>query len=409
MEKKRARLWWERQDLRYQDDSLKFAGLDLQSHARRSGTPGFVYSADRMRANLSSLKEALHNQGVPNRIFYALKANRYLPVVTTVQSFRLCGLDVCSPRELQLGLQAGFTEQEISYTGTSLSNADLDTIAKFPSVHFNCDSLSVIRRLGERCPGRSIGIRVNLQVGAGFQDGVNLEYAGEKPTKFGIFADRYEEALELASNYDFRITTLHFHLGSGFLNEGLPKLAAALERISWFLERCPSIKVVDIGGGIGIPLREDMVAVDLNVWARIVAAFMQRNKQIREIFLEPGDFVMKDAGLLLVEVNSVENKGGTIFVGVNAGQNIHVNWAYYKIPFVVVPLKRRPGRVCTVTLAGNINEVGDLLAENIELPLPEEGDFLALLNTGGYGSSMSSDHCMRGLPGEYLIPQAARL
>jgi diaminopimelate decarboxylase len=308
-----------------------------------------------------------------------------------------------------LGLQAGFAESDISYTGTSLSNADLDTISKFPGTHFNCDSLSVIRRLGERCPGRQIGIRVNLQVGAGFQDGVNLEYAGEKPTKFGIFADRYEEALALTRKYGFRVTTLHFHLGSGFLNEGLPKLAAALERISWFLERCPSIEFVDIGGGMGIPLREDMVALDLTVWARIVATFMQRNKQIREIFLEPGDFIMKDSGLLIVEVNSVENKGGTIFVGVNAGQNIHVNWAYYKIPFVVVPLKRRPGRAYTVTVAGNINEVGDLLAENIELPLPEEGDFLALLNTGGYGSSMSSDHCMRGNPVEYLIPPAHKL
>lgn len=406
---KRARLWWERNDLRYHDDSLRFAGLDLHSHAKRSATPGYVYSADRMRTNLLSLKEALHSQGVPHRIFYALKSNRFLPVVNTIQSLRLSGLDVCSPREMLLGIQAGFAENEISYTGTSISNSDLDIICKFPGTHFNCDSLSVIRRLGERCPGRQIGIRVNLQVGAGFQDGVNLEYAGEKPTKFGIFADRYEEALALARKYGFRVTTLHFHLGSGFLNEGLPKLAAALERISWFLERCPSIEIVDIGGGMGIPLREDMVALDLTVWARIVAAFMQRNKQIREILLEPGDFIMKDAGLLIVEVNSVENKGGTIFVGVNAGQNIHVNWAYYKIPFVVVPLKRRPGRMYTVTVAGNINEVGDLLAENIELPLPEEGDFLALLNTGGYGSSMSSDHCMRGSPVEYLIPPLHKL
>jgi len=98
-----------------------------------------------------------------------------------------------------------------------------------------------------------------------------------------------------------------------------------------------------------------------------------------------------------------------MFVGVNAGQNIHVNWAYYKVPFIVVPIKRRPGKLYTVTIAGNINEVGDLLAENIQIPLPQEGDFLALLNTGGYGSSMSSDHCMRGNPVEHLIPSAQKL
>jgi diaminopimelate decarboxylase len=318
-----------------------------------------------------------------------------------------CGIDVCSPNELRFARQVGFAEQEISYTGTSMSNEDLECTRLHPGVHINCDSLSVLRRLGERCPGRSIGIRINPQVGAGLNG--SLEYAGEKATKFGIFPERYEEALALAHTFDIVVRVLHFHLGSGYLNESLPKLQKALDRCAWFLERTPTVEAVDIGGGMGVPLREDMTALDLRAWAHIIASFVERHKQIKEIWIEPGDYIVKDAGLLIVEVNYVEDKGGVIFVGVNAGQNIHVNWAYYKIPFIVVPLKRRLGKPQRVTIAGNINEVGDLLAENIPLVLPEEGDFLALLNTGGYGSSMSSNHCMRGTFVEHLIAARHKL
>lgn len=384
--------WWQRDDLAYQNDQLHFAGQNLREIATRGETPMFVYSPARVRANLERLHAALAGHGVPHKIFYALKANRFPPLIAALQQWNLCGLDVCSPNELLLARQMGFPEESISYTGTSVSNADLEVIARHPRVHVNCDALSTIRRLGERCPGRAMGIRINPQVGAGYH--AELHYAGAKATKFGIYPDRFLEAVELAKKYDLRIKQLHFHFGSGYLTPQLPQLAEALERTNWFLDQCLEIETLDIGGGLGVPVTEDRKPLDLDQWGQIIAEHAHTRGVA--IYVEPGDYLVKDAGVLLVEVNTVEEKGSTKFIGVNAGFNIQNLAVYYKTPFVVVPLTQRETPLECVTIAGNINEAIDLLAEEVWLPPVEEGDYLALLNVGGYGAASSSNHCMRG-------------
>jgi diaminopimelate decarboxylase len=145
------------------------------------------------------------------------------------------------------------------------------------------------------------------------------------------------------------------------------------------------------------------VPVDLARWAAVIA----RHAVPRglSVAVEPGDYVVKDAGLLLVQANTVEDKAGTRFVGVDAGLGILNLWAYYGIPYVVAPLAPRTGvPMQRVTISGNINEAIDLLAEDVELPALEEGDFLALVNVGGYGSAAASNHCMRGAYRELLLP-----
>lgn len=392
--------WWEREDLGYRGGALHFAGTELAEIAARHGTPTFVYSAARVRANLERLHAALAAERVDHGIFYALKANRFAPLLAAMRGWNRCGIDVCSPAELELALASGFAEAEVSYTGTSVSNADLEVIRRYPGVHINCDALSTIRRLGERCPGRAIGIRVNPQVGAGFN--AALEYAGEKATKFGVYPDRFEEALALAAQYSLRVTQLHFHFGSGYLTPQLPRLAEALARTDWFLDRCPSIDTLDIGGGMGAPLTAANAPLDLAEWAGIIGAHARR-RGLR-IHLEPGDYLVKDAGALLAEINTVEEKGGTLFAGVNAGFNLQNLAVYYKTPFIVAPLAwRADAPLRRLTVAGNINEAIDLLAEDVELPQPQEGDLIALLNTGGYGVAAGSNHCMRGRFEEVMV------
>jgi len=396
----RERLWWERDDLNYAEGRLQFAGADLARLAYSAGTPTFVYHAARVVTNLNRLAAALTTRQVPHKIFYALKANRFLPLVTYLKLTAQCGLDVCSPNELLLARQVGFAERDITYTNTSVSDNDLDVLARHPQVHVNCDALSTIRRLGQRCPGRTIGIRINPQVGAGYHAG--LHYSGHKATKFGLYQDRFGEALALARQYDLQVKTLHFHFGSGYLTPQLEALAAALQHTSWFLDQCPTIDTLDIGGGMGVPLTPEHHPLDLNQWSQLVADHAHRHNLT--IHVEPGDYLVKDAGVLMVQVNTVEAKGGTTFVGVNAGFNLQNLAVYYQTPFVVAPLQWDESRPqIPLTIAGNINEAIDLLAENVTMPLPAEGDYLALLNVGGYGASSSSNHCMRGTFSEYLL------
>lgn len=392
--------WWAREDLHYRDGQLHLAGQNLAELAYSAGTPVYAYSAERVAANLGRLAAALSGHGVRHKIFYALKANRFLPLVTFLKLAGKCGLDVCSPGELRLARQVGFREEEIIYTNTSVSNDDLEVLQRQPRVGINCDSLSTIRRLGERCPGRTIGLRINPQLGAGYHPA--LRYAGEKATKFGLYPDRFEEALGLARSYDLQIKTLHFHCGSGYLTPDLDTLAGILARTNWFLDRCPTIDTLDIGGGLGLPLVEDHQPLDLEQWAGIIAEHAQARQL--EIHLEPGDYLVKDAGALILEVNTVEEKGGVTFIGVNGGFNLQNLAVYYDTPFIIAPLEMDGSApLQQVTIAGNINEAIDLLAEDIFLPPLKEGDLLALLNAGGYGSASSSNHCMRGMFAEYLF------
>ena len=394
------RLWWEREDIEYRNGRLFLGNQDLLEFVQSAGTPVYVYNSGRVKDNLTRLSTHLANERVRFKVFYALKANRYLPLVTYLKLQGRCGVDVCSPAELKLARQVGYREAEIAYTGTSVANEDLDCLQKHPGVQVNCDAISTIKRLGQRCPGRTIGIRINPRLGAGYNEA--LCYAGDKPTKFGIYRERYQEALDTARAYNLQIKTLHFHIGSGYLTPDIAILDDILKRCHWFLDRCPDIDTLDIGGGLGVPLVEGQKPLDLAQWARTIAIHA-REKDLA-IHLEPGDFLVKDAGVLIVQVNTVEEKGQTEFVGVNGGFNIHSASAYYDIPFIVAPLTRNAsaGRQ-KKTVAGNINEAIDLLAEDVLLPPIQEGDYLALLNVGGYGSASSSNHCMRGQFSEYLI------
>jgi diaminopimelate decarboxylase len=394
------RHWWEREDLGYRDGRLHFGGRDLEAFVASAGTPTYVYRAGRVRDNLERLRGALQAQGIEHDAYYAIKANRYAPLVTYVKLLGRCGIDACSPDELLYARQVGFEEAQISYTGTSVSETDLDCLAQHPAVHVNCDALSTIRRLGARCPGRRIGIRLNPQIGAGYNE--RLQYAGTRPTKFGVYRERFNEAMALARDARLTVDTLHFHIGSGFLENALCDLEEALRRAAALLDEYPQIRRVNIGGGIGVRLAEQDTAVDLDRWASIVAKHLG-SRGVR-VQIEPGDYLLKDAGVLLVRVNTVEDKAGVRFVGVDAGLNIQNLAAYYHTPFIVAPLRWPVGaRTQRVTVAGNINEALDLLAEDVALPALAEGDLIALLNVGGYGAAMSSNHCMRGRFREYLL------
>ena len=120
--------------------------------------------------------------------------------------------------------------------------------------------------------------------------------------------------------------------------------------------------------------------------------------------MEPGDYLVKDCGILILQVDTVEKKGGTTFIGVDGGFNIQNLPVYYSTPLTVAPLAMSTTTPPEqVTIAGNINEAIDLFAQDILLPPIREGDYLGFLNVGGYGSAASSNHCMRGTFSEYLL------
>ena len=167
------------------------------------------------------------------------------------------------------------------------------------------------------------------------------------------------------------------------------------------MDRCPDLETVDIGGGLGSRITEDREPLDLDAWATLIARHLKPRGLT--VHLEPGDYLQKDAGALVCEVNTVEEKAGLLIAGVNAGLNLQSLWAYYQTPFIATPVEPRTGDRKRYMVTGNINEAIDILAEDAVLPPLEEGDLIALMNAGGYGSACASNHCMRGRFGEYLV------
>ena len=342
--------------------------------------------------------------GLKGRVRLALKAQREPGLLNFVRSLGghgqpgAIGMDVCSPGEVAWALEHGWTAAEISYTGTNLSDRDIDQILA-AGVHMNLDLLSQIERVGRRAPGSTIGVRVNPGIGASHAGGEQTLYTGERPTKFGIFSQDLPLALEIAASHGLVIDTVHFHVGDGYLTDGLDVFERSVSKVAEmtaFLlsQGCPIVEM-NTGGGLGVPQGPGDEPLDLDRWASILARHLGPFDVT--VSTEPGDFLVKEAAAHLAEVVTLEERGGVLFAGLDTGWNVMGEHFVYHSALELV-LCRDAGSPPTreVTVAGNINEGDDLFATALPLPELREGDILAAINVGSYNGSMTSQHCLRG-------------
>ena len=389
--------WWSRPGLDARDGRLFVAGRDAEALAREHGTPLFVYDLVRIEEQARSLVDAFERVGAPFRLRLALKAQRDPEVLAFVRSLGFIGLDVCSPREVDHALEHGWEPAEISFTGTNLSERDLNAIVP-TGVHVNLDLLSQLDRFGRRAPGSNVGIRVNPRTGASSRGLTHLYTGEQRPSKFGILDEQLDDALEIARTHDLSLNTVHFHVGRTLLTDALPDLEVAAERAAAVARRLMDaghpVTEVNTGGGLGVPFDAEKPALDVDAFARVLTT--QLGPLGVTIGSEPGDFLVKEMGVLLAEVVSADDRDRHRFVGVDAGFNVAPERRIYDepIPMVLCRAVDVPGER-PVTVAGNINEGDDLWAEDLPLPEVGEGDVIALLRVGSYNRSMHIDHCMR--------------
>jgi diaminopimelate decarboxylase len=398
------RTWWARPGLEVRGGRLFIAGRDAEAVAREHGTPTYVHDLPRIEEQTRSLQVAFAEAGLDGRVRLAMKAQHEPDVIAFIRGLgepgspEAVGMDVCSPREVLVALQHGWGEDEISYTGTNLSDRDLDVILAHPGVHLNVDLVTQIDRVGRRAPGRTIGLRVNPRTGAGFEGGEHTLYSGPRPTKFGIFPERLEEAVAVARRHDLTIDTVHFHVGDGYLDDGLPVVEQVVTRVAdmvrFLRDRDCPIAEVNTGGGLGVPQRAGDAPLDLTRWAAILAEHL-RPLQVT-VGTEPGDFLVKECAINLAEVVTVEERDGVRFVGLDVGWNaMGERFIYRALLDLVLCRSADAPPVRTVTISGNINEGDDLFAEDLPFPDVAEGDIVAAINVGSYNASMTSEHCLR--------------
>jgi diaminopimelate decarboxylase len=392
------RTWWSRPGLDVRDGRLRVAGRDAETLARTQGTPTYAHDLVRVREQAVALRDALEGAGLRGVVRLALKAQREPRLLAFLRAETpWVGMDVCSPGEVAWALRHGWDASEISYTGTNLSARDLDAILD-AGVHLNVDLLTQLERVGRRAPGSTVGIRVNPRIGASFDGDGETFYTGERPTKFGIFEEQLDEALTIASRHDLTLDTVHFHVGDGYLSDGLPVFEETVRRVASMVGTlrdagCP-IAEVNTGGGLGVPQRAGDRPLELRRWAAILAEHLGPLDVV--VGTEPGDFLVKECAVLLAEVVTVEERDGVRFAGLDTGWNQACeHFVYDALLDVVVCRAADAEPAAPVIVSGHINEGNDLFAQDYPLPDVQEGDIVALLGVGSYNASMSSDHCLR--------------
>ncbi|MCI5140412.1 MAG: diaminopimelate decarboxylase [Candidatus Electrothrix sp. ATG1] len=380
-----------------------FADRAVKQLAAQFGSRSYVYSFSRVGENLNRLRQALDEAKLAGgfSVLYAMKANRFVPLLTRLQGTGLCGIDACSPSEVELAVSCGFRPSDISFTAGNLSRADYEQLARYDGMFMDCDSLHAIRTWAKYKPGAKIGIRINPAAGVSREANTALQYAGNKVTKFGIYQEQFDEALVTAAECGLTVSKIHFHTGCGYLTPQLKQLETVIQRCMWFIERCDKLEKVNMGGGLGVPHNAFDQPLDLHQWTEV----LKRNFSGTGLHLEvePGEYLLKDAGLLLLEKTMVEKKKDILFLGVDGGFNLAPEPAYYQLPLQPVPLELGNGKFMPMRVVGNINEAIDVWYDKSWMPDMDGQEYLALINAGAYSSSMASNHCMRGQFKEFLL------
>ncbi len=255
------------------------------------------------------------------------------------------------------------------------------------------------REWGELFAGRDIQLRVDLGVGRGHHDKVKT---GGAASKFGLALDQIDEFRALAQKHGAHIVGLHAHLGSGILD--IAHWRSVYAQLASLAEGFSRIESLDIGGGLGVPARPDEAPLDLAALGEALAEVKRAYPQFA-LWLEPGRYLVADAGVLLARVTQVKRKGSVRYVGIDAGMNSLIRPALYEAWHEIVNLSRldeEDGEL--VQIVGPICESGDVLGSNRRLPACREGDVMLIAQTGAYGAVMASRYNLREPAQEVVLP-----
>lgn len=386
---------------------LYIDGVSTIELAKQFDTPLYVISETRIRENYRHIRDALIRNYPKVRIYYAAKANTNISVLEILEN-EGAYLDAVSLGEVFLALKAGFPPERLLFTGTSVRNDELKSLLK-SNVTINIDSLSQLNRLLKIAVPNLLSVRINPEIGAGHHD--HCITAG-KGSKFGLWEEDAIKAYKTAKKAGVKQFGIHMHIGSGILT--IDPYILAIDKLLDIAKRIHNqlgvdFEFIDMGGGLGVPYKPEDKELDLTLFSdKILGLFQKRIEEygLGEPFfcIEPGRYIICDAGILLTRVNTVKTTPFKKFVGVDAGFNTLIRPTMYGSyhPILVANKVGFP-ETETYDVAGPICESGDILAKDRKLPNIQEGDLLAVLNSGAYGYSMSSQYNLRPRAGEVLV------
>jgi diaminopimelate decarboxylase len=412
--------WWETDFATVKGNKLWLAGRKAQDLAEKHGTPLYVYGKNAVLGRYAILEKVLAaSSPVDAWICYAIKANPH-PGLLSLLRKRGARADAVSPNEVEAALAAGFPPGKILFTGTSVSLDDLERVFGIDGLTINIDAAEQLEIMGafkrKTCPKKRIrvSVRWNPGIGRGFNPRVIT--AGERssdgtPVKFGVEESKVAGVFERARAFGFDPVGLHQHLGSGWVREDLATVEEAVDKMVGKAKELQNrgfpLEFLDFGGGFGPRYARGQGLFPVERYVRhITRTVAKAGLTVKAIAVEPGKFLIGDAGALLLRVEYVKESYGNLFACVNGGTyNTVPRPAIYLQAFhEIVNASRVDGRPkARLTVAGNLCETGDIFGKERLMPLPKSGDILAVLGAGAYCRSMASTFNLREIPREIMV------
>jgi diaminopimelate decarboxylase len=381
-------------------------GVPLEPIAAAHGTPLYVYSAAAIAARYRAIDEAF--AGHPHAIHYALKANSTLAIARLLRSLG-SNADANSGGEIDVALRAGFTPEQIVFTGVGKTGAELAYAIGLGVRSINIESAGEVERIDalsrERGVRTRIAVRVNPDVDAKTHPHIST---GLKTNKFGIPLDDVRELCRRVRGMTgVEIVGLHAHVGSQITSmEPLTRAARTLVDLARDLAAAGNrIEHLDIGGGLGVSYDGSPVP-DARDYADAVLPILRESGLA--IVLEPGRHIIAPAGALLTRVIDVKAADNDrLFVIMDAGMTELIRPMMYSAFHRIEPVVRRDVALASCDVVGPLCESSDTLGKDRRLPRPEVGELYAVLDAGAYGSVMASNYNRRLLPAEVLVEAGA--
>lgn len=388
------------------DGVLVCDGVPLKRIAEDVGTPAYVYSLGSVRDQFRRLTQAIGD--VPHRVHYSCKANGNLAILRTLGSLG-AGVDVVSGGELYRATLAGFRGSDIVFGGVGKTEREIAEAMAAGVLLVNAESEQELRSISAQAQragkAAGVGLRVNPEIA--IETFHAYTRTGDKGHKFGV---PYDEALAIAQLAaqlpGVNLIALDMHVGSQLT--AMAPYRRALERMVQLLAELrgrgiETLRFLDIGGGLGVTYSSE-TPLDLTEYGALVRDAAQATGLT--IILEPGRFLVGNAGVLLTRVLYRKRSGGRNILVTDAGMNDLLRPSHYQAYHRIEAVEDRDDGAPAghrSDVVGPVCESGDFLALDRELPDVQVGDYLAVFSAGAYGFSMASNYNARPRAAEVVV------
>ena len=412
--------WWENSFVTVRGNEIYLAGRAATRIAEEHGTPLYVYGRDQLLLNFRDLRELLSQKiSLEARVCFAMKSNPNRLLLQLLQA-EGAWIDAVSPGEFKTAMAAGFPAQKILFTGTSVSARDFEEAFAREGLTVNIDAFEQmelmrdIKRNSFKNKKIRVSVRWNPGMGRGFSP--KAITAGERstdgtPIKFGVEEKKVIPTFEKAVEYGFTPVGLHQHLGSGWVKEDFGAVKAAVDKMvkmaAELEHRGFPLEFVDFGGGFGPKYYRNQSLFPIREYVGYFSEKIRKARlQIRAVAVEPGKYLVGNAGVLLLRVEYVKQSYGNFFACVDGGtfHTVPRPAIYAQAHHEIINCSRvKSGKNARITVAGNLCESGDVFGKDRLMPFPERGDILAVLCAGAYCRSMASNFNLRDIPKEIVV------